>query len=560
VLDPVTIDAGLLDLPLPEVGAAIRGRFEAPLDIATACGARLVGQTEALGLEGCRQDVQRIHAAALQLQALLDDLCRAEPRSHEPGAVDGRVKSANLAILTLLEPGQATPRPTPMPGPEQRAALLVVDDSETNRDILARFLERQGHIVETAASGRDALARLAVRRFDLALLDILMPEMNGFELVEHMKANEASSQVPVIFISALDDTNGKVQAFRAGGVDYITKPFQAEEVVARVENQLKISRLQQDLGRQNQELLRKNDELVRAHQRTDLVFSALADALPGTVLDGKYRLEEKIGSGGFGAVFRGTHLGLDLPVAIKVFRPVVGNDTADALERFRQEGIAASRIKHPNAVEILDNGISSTGIAYLVMELMHGHTLEAELKANGALSPQRTAEIVVPVCEALAEVHDAGIVHRDISPENIYLHRGRKGEVVKLLDFGLSKILETPAEQTLLTLTTTGTIAGTPAYMAPERLTSNRCDARADVYSLGVIMFRMLAGRPPFQVEEGGNYALAMLLLTSDPPSLPALNPAVPAALGDLVHRAMSKNPDQRPTARGLGELLRRAV
>jgi serine/threonine protein kinase len=437
----------------------------------------------------------------------------------------------------------------------------VVDDHETNRDILSRILERRGHRLAVASGGAEALALLGQRRFDLALLDILMPGMNGFDLLQRMKADASLRDIPAIFISALDDTLGKVQAFRAGGVDYVTKPFQAEEVVARVENQLQLSRLRNDLARRNRELQRTNEELVRAQQRTDLVFSALADALPGTVLDQKYRLDEKIGSGGFGAVFRGTHLGLDLPVAIKVFRPTIGNDTPAALERFRQEGIAASRIRHPNVVEVFDNGISATGIAYLVMELMKGRTLDAELRTKGTLPPRRAAEILAPVCDALAEFHAAGIVHRDISPGNIFLHEGRHGEVVKLLDFGLSKILESSwDEETRLALTTTGAIPGTPAYMAPERLLKGDCDGRSDVYSLGVILFRMLSGRPPFEPGDRGVYALAMMHLTADPPSLRDAAPGVPPDLADLALRAMAKNPDARPSARELGELLRRSA
>jgi CheY-like chemotaxis protein len=467
------------------------------------------------------------------------------------------------ATSTRVDIVPSLPAVQPVQPAIQRAAaasVLVVDDHDTNRDILSRYLERHGHRVSTASGGRQALSLLADRPFDLVLLDIVMPDMNGYQVLQHLKADQSLSQIPVIFISALDDTLGKVQAFRAGGVDYVTKPFQADEVIARVENQLKISRLQKDLGRQNQELLRKNEELTQAQRRTDLVFSALAEALPGTVIDGKYRLDEKIGAGGFGAVYRGRHLGLDLPVAIKVFRPLPGNDTPDALERFCQEGIAASRIRHPNVVEIHDNGISSTGIAYLVMELLQGRTLAAELADSPQLPPQRTVEILLPVCQTLAEFHAAGIVHRDIKPENIYLHRGRSGEVVKLLDFGLSKIWASPDEQTHLTTSLGCAVAGTPAYMAPERLLDMAYDGRSDVYSLGVIMYRMLCGRAPFETDGNAKFAVAMLQLTAEPPSMSALNPALPPGLADLVGRMLSKDPDGRPSAGELTVMLAAAA
>jgi CheY-like chemotaxis protein len=561
VLDLSRIDAGAGDGPIANVATTIRERLGTPLATLQSVSARLLDLPGAIERPGWGADLRRIRAATLQFGALLEGMAVLDPKADD--ADPGRTTIEPPADPGTLAPvaGERTVARASGTAPARsRARLLVVDDAEPNRDILSRILERHGHDVKAVASGRDALHFLTGHSVDLVLLDILMPEMNGFELLGRLKADEGMRLVPVIFISALDDTDGKVQAFRAGGVDYVTKPFQAEEVVARVENQLQISRLQTNLARQNEELLRKNEELVRAQQRTDLVFSALADALPGTVLDGKYRLEEKIGAGGFGAVFRGTHLGLDLPVAIKVFRPMAGNDTPDALERFRQEGIAASRIRHPNAVEILDNGISATGIAYLVMELMQGRTLDAELKQRGALSVERTAEILIPVCEALADVHAEGIVHRDISPSNIYLHQGKRGEVVKLLDFGLSKMLGGGCDSTLPAVTITGSLAGTPAYMAPERFTGNECDGRSDVYSLGVIMYRMLAGKPPFDPGDGGQFALALLSLTAEPPPLPPLGADVPADLDPLVRRTMARDPAERPTAAELAALLKALV
>jgi CheY-like chemotaxis protein len=539
---------------LEHIGHQIRERLRPPLELVIGSTNTLLQSAESEGLSSSIDDVRRIRDASLRLLALTED--------HALAVAAGFVEAGPL------DPGDTVSSPMPFSGEPAlsvssslgSARLLVVDDQEANRDILSRYLQRHGLSVTTASGGRQALGLLARQAFDLVLLDIVMPDMNGYQVLQHLKSDQSLSQIPVIFISALDDTFGKVQAFKAGGVDYVTKPFQADEVIARVENQLKISRLQSDLGRQNQELLRKNEELTQAQKRTDLVFSALAEALPGTVLDGKYRLEEKIGTGGFGAVFRGTHLGLDLPVAIKVFRPLPGNDTADALERFRQEGVAASRIKHPNVVEIHDNGISSTGIAYLVMELLHGRTLASELAGRQQMPLQRTVEIIVPVCETLAEFHGAGIVHRDIKPENIYLHQGRSGEVVKLLDFGLSKIWGTPGEQTQVTMTLGDVVIGTLAYMAPERLLNQAYDGRSDVYSLGVVMYRMLCGTGPFQAEEGANYAMAMRQLMEDPPPVSSHTPGVPASLDRLVARMLSRNPEGRPPASQLPGLLTSAL
>jgi serine/threonine protein kinase len=170
--------------------------------------------------------------------------------------------------------------------------------------------------------------------------------------------------------------------------------------------------------------------------RSSLLYLTLC---PGTVLDEKYQIETKIGAGGFGTVYRATHLTLNRPVAIKIFRPAAGNATVESIERFRLEGISTCRVNHPNAISVLDFNITSTGIAYLVMELLEGRTLSSELKEMGRLLPARCAKILLPVCDALNKAHSAGIVHRDIKPDNIFLHQTREGEVVKGGRFRYSK-------------------------------------------------------------------------------------------------------------------------
>ncbi|MBL8151418.1 MAG: protein kinase, partial [Blastocatellia bacterium] len=176
-----------------------------------------------------------------------------------------------------------------------------------------------------------------------------------------------------------------------------------EQKVAERTNELVTSIKKLEIA--NQEAERKNVELIESHQRADRIFSALAEALPGTVLDGKYKLEDKIGGGGFGAVFRAKQLALGRTVAVKVFKPTPGNDSADAVERFKMEGVSASRLSHPNAVTVIDSAISQEGIAYLVMEYLSGRSLTQELRIEKKLSVKRAAEIIIPVCNALSEAH-----------------------------------------------------------------------------------------------------------------------------------------------------------
>ncbi|MFL6275475.1 MAG: protein kinase domain-containing protein [Blastocatellia bacterium] len=542
VLDPAKIVANRQAENLMALANEIRDRLTIPLSVIIDSSEWLARDTAASGQADSASDLQKIHVAGKRLQQYLQEIVRPDAQFSSPVAAE--------PDALFNSPRQAGARAA-----DEHGSLLVVDDNEMNRDILSRILMRRGHRVLMASSGREALATVAAQSVDLVLLDILMPEMDGYEVRQQMTANSALAGLPVIFISAFDDISEKIKAFQSGAVDYITKPFQAEEVLARVDNQLKIRRLQRQLEEQNHQLLRKNAQLVEEQKRTDIAFSALSDALPGAVLDRKYHLEEKIGSGGFGAVFRATHLGLDRAVAVKVFRPMPGNDSPEGLDRFRLEGISASRINHPNAVTVLDCGISDSGIAYLVMELLEGHSLSEELKQQGVLPPSRVIEIILPVCRVLAEVHEQGIVHRDIKPDNIFLHRGKDGEVVKVVDFGLAKIFGDEANIATAN-TVTGGIVCTPAYMAPERMTSDSYDGRADVYSLGVIMFQMLAGHAPFKASEGGAMALMLMHVMKEPPGLRDSNPAVPPEIEALVLETLRKDPQTRPDARQLAARL----
>ncbi|MBX7221502.1 MAG: protein kinase [Blastocatellia bacterium] len=323
------------------------------------------------------------------------------------------------------------------------------------------------------------------------------------------------------------------------------------------ENMEKLKSAKLDVERKNEALERVNAELIVSQQQADRIFSALAEALPGTVLEGKYRLEEKIGAGGFGVVFQATHLVLNRPIAVKVFKPSPGNDSAEAVERFIREGRSASRLTHPNAIHIFDSGISSEGIAYLVMELLQGRSLADELAMTPILSQRRMVGIVVPVCEALAEAHRLGIIHRDIKPENIYLTQTSEGETVKVVDFGIAKMLGDEISGDLGKLTGTGRLVGTPFYMAPERLEGGSYDGRSDVYSLGIVMFEMLCGQKPFRLQEGsGLVSLVLAHLQEIPPRPRNLNPQIAPGIESLMLRALEKDPAKRLTASELGTSL----
>lgn len=315
-----------------------------------------------------------------------------------------------------------------------------------------------------------------------------------------------------------------------------------------------------ELRTKNIALAESRAETVRAAARSELIYSALSEALPGTVLDDKYRVEAKLGSGSFGTVYRGVHMHLNHPVAIKVFRPTVGSGAPEALEQFRLEGITACRITHPNAVSVLDFDVAAGSLAYMVMELLEGRSLAEELEELERLPVDRCRRIGAEVCDVLTAAHEAGLIHRDVKPSNVFLHHVKGEEHVKVIDFGIAKLMNADLalfDSAGARRTATGVLLGTPAYMAPERLNSEPYDGQADVYAVGVLLYEMLTGTLPFTAKRTGNWSLAMMIGLKEAPLPSSVEPSVPPEMDDLVRRALSKSPAMRPTAAEFARLLR---
>lgn len=435
-----------------------------------------------------------------------------------------------------------------------RATILTVDDTPENLLLLNGILQRADYTVRAANSGTRALKIAEREAPELILLDINMPEMDGYEVCRALKSRPELAAIPVIFLSALHDVSDKLLGFEAGAVDYVTKPFEEAEVLARVETQLRLYRLQRELEQRNRELVATNERLLREQQRTAEMFSAVTDLLPGRVLDETYRIETKIGVGGFGVVYRGTDLRLQRTVAVKVLHPT--GDHPSRLARFRVEGIAACRVRHPNAVEVFASGYSQ-GVAYLAMELLRGYTLSWLMREHGALPVARATSIALQVCDALTAAHAARVIHRDITPANVFVHQTPEGEIVKVLDFGIARLVD-DAKPSGEVLTRAGELVGTPEYMPPERLLGGTYDASADVYSVGVLLYRMLSGERLFEEQTSYDMAEAIRLhLSSAPRPLLEVAPGVPAAIAELTMRMLAKDPAARPTSREAAEELR---
>lgn len=260
----------------------------------------------------------------------------------------------------------------------------------------------------------------------------------------------------------------------------------------------------------------------------------------GKELGGRYKIERVLGRGTFGVVFVATHSWTNRKVAVKVLHPRGTTTTPTMAKRFLREAQAAAALRHRNVVDVLDMG-EAEGTAFIALELLEGEELSARLKREGRLGVVDTLKILLPVLDALHAAHARGMVHRDVKAENIFLHDDAGELVPKILDFGTVRTAyasdETP-------LTEAGAILGTPHYMAPEQIVSNTLTAAADIWSCGVLAFRMLAGQFPF---DGPNPTIVLTTAFTKPaPALGGLVPGIPPGIAAAVDRALAKAPEAR--------------
>ncbi|HEV2801660.1 MAG TPA: serine/threonine-protein kinase [Pyrinomonadaceae bacterium] len=273
------------------------------------------------------------------------------------------------------------------------------------------------------------------------------------------------------------------------------------------------------------------------------------------VIANRFRIECEIGKGGMGTVYLATHLGLERPVAIKVLKTEFAADP-EVAERFMREARTMARLRHARAAMIFDAGSLPDGRPFIVMEHVEGSTLADVLAREGRFTPERAVRIACEICDVLAEAHALGIVHRDLKPSNIMLNeRG-----VSVLDFGIAKVLTASADVTKTHATTeSGLIIGTPRYMSPEQCLGKPVGTASDLYSVGVLVYEMLAGQPPFTDQLQS--AVLVRQATTPPPPLMARCPEAPRRLALITHTLLAKNPADRPkSAREARRLLEQSI
>jgi len=639
------------------------------------------------------------------------------------GAVEGPGLAEYDAILNALEQdarevdldrsraSPETPRAIAYVA-DHPARILIVDDERHNRQLMEIMLGAEGYLLQTAASGEEALAMVARQPPDLILLDIMMPGLDGYQVAARIKDDLATRNIPVIMVSALDDRNSRMLGLSIGAEDSLTKPVDRAELCLRVKNLLRLKaygdyhdKHRQALRDVNEELQSVNAKLGDAQETISRLLAsspaasesfpawtkALAaeiaaaigaraigiwevdrevitavsdgglsppsreklaslvtatgphylDAGEGTIVPvtggsgelcgvfvvsgsdvawgdterrllvgfahqlggalemsrmrrqlvvaeerrvatrrelhergiatlqicprcrrcydhvkatcpedgatldsprplpylllGRYRFLQVLGQGGMGVVFSAHDQKLGRDVAVKLLRPEhFGN--AGLMQRFAREAHAVARIQHPGVIDLFDSGELDDGTAFLVMEKLTGRDLRHFLRTFGRGRPAQVARLVRQGCAALGAAHRAGVVHRDVKPENIFLVDDPSGFRVKLLDFGIAKSMSFDHG-----LTQMGELLGTPAYMSPEHAGGIDVDSRSDVYQFAAVVYEALTGRA---AVEGGDFASVLFnVLKVAPPPVSAVLSGISPEVDAAFASALAKDP-----------------
>ena len=614
---PVNHIVGYCELLLEDTAPADGGRREA-LQTAIASAREVIALIEGAlpasgqGVTGADVDAlrARMRPAHDRIMAAMESLQPPDARDHPDGADIAKVRRATGQLLALdrrsaevPRPAEGAPAPT-APAPAGKGRILVVDDVEDNRAVLMRHLVRQGYQVEDASDGATALRMAAAGTFDLMLLDVRMPGIDGKEVLVRIKKDAATRDLPVVMISAADELETIAGCIEAGADDFLPKPFDPVLLRARVSASIEKKRLRDmevDYLRQVHrvveaavaveqgrylagslaEVAGRDDAIghlarvfdtmaagVRAREerlsaQVSILKREIEEAkggksdrdtdeldaetlLPGATFADRYTIIRVVGRGGMGTVYKAHDRELAEEIAIKLLRADALRGDPTMVERFKSEIRLARRISHTTVVRTHDFG-EAAGAYYVTMEYVEGITVRDLIDLRGTLSAAATLGIARQLAQALQVAHEQGVIHRDIKPQNLLLDAAG---VLKVMDFGIATLAGATS-----TITQAGMVVGTPAYMAPEQLLAETVDARSDLYAVGVVLYECLTGELPHQALN--NVSLIAKVLNNIPVSPQERNPDVPSLLSALVMRLLDKDAARRPAdAEELGRLL----
>lgn len=392
--------------------------------------------------------------------------------------------------------------------------ILVVDDDVGVRDNLARLLRMEGFDVLEAGDGRAGWEIVQQEMPDLVLSDVMMPVMDGHQLLVALRGNAATASIPFLFVTALTDRMDRRQGMNLGADDYLCKPFTRDDILDAIDARLKRSKVLQKPA------------------------PALSEPVPAVAVKG-YRLVRRLGGGGMSEVYLAQREKDGQQLALKLLDTRL-NDEGNMLDRFIQECELLEQIEHPNVARIYGHGFTDSH-AFITMEYFAYGDIRQRMAAG--FSPFEALVIALQVAMALAQIHAQGIVHRDVKPGNLML---RDDGSVALIDFGVAKHAQRRLEHTQH-----GEIVGSPYYMSPEQAACKPVSPASDIYAMGAIFYEMVTGRRPYTSEtmEG------ILNLHLHAPT-PRFEPKY-AEFQELLDRTMHKDPAQRfSSARAVVEYI----
>ncbi len=421
------------------------------------------------------------------------------------------------------------------------AAILVVDDDPDVVRILRVAFGLAGHEVVATADPARAVALAAAAGVQAAVLDIaLSPQVSGYDLLRSLRAQPRTAGVPVLFLSAQRTPVERVRGLQAGADDYVTKPFDAPEVVLRVERLMSAAR-QHRAAPAEDEAARLKEALARIEERR-----RLGEPFDETFI-GRYLVLDVLGEGGMGTVYKGWDPRLQRAVALKTIRPEpqgVETDRSEMVHRLLLEAIMVAQISHPNIVAVFDVG-DARDVGFIAMEWVDGVTLQRHLRRVGRLAPDQAVPLGAGLFRGLAAAHENRLVHHDVKPGNVLL--GRNG-AVKVTDFGVAELMSSWVRDARM-------VYGTPGYLPPETLRGRGYDERGDVFSAGVILWQCLTGAAPFAGETAE--ISTRRTLTLDLPPLSARVPDAPEELDELLAELLQRDERRRlATAAAAAERL----
>jgi eukaryotic-like serine/threonine-protein kinase len=422
--------------------------------------------------------------------------------------------------------------------------ILVIEDEAALRQNIVETLQYEGFVIIEAENGLVGV-QLALQYIpDLIVCDVMMPELDGYDVLRKLQSDAKTAIIPFIFLTALADRQYVRYGMTLGADDYLTKPFTPDELLDTVQTRLA----------KHVTAINTYSNFVSTAPVLDIASSS--QSLIGATING-YQIWEKIGEGGSGAVYKAYQPSIGREVAIKVLRQKYAG-SIEFIHRFQTEAELVARLEHPHIIPLYDYWHDTNGV-YIVMRWLRGGSLQNALEQDGKWNVARIRHLLDQVCDALSVAHSVGIIHRDLKPDNILLdERGN----AYLTDFGLAKnlfsgtsdvrpgqnlseLLEAQNDffkqqpTSTLYITDSEQLAGTPAYLSPEQIRFETLSVQSDIYSLGITLYEMLCGNHPFIGTLG---EVILQHLHQDLPSIHEYCPDLPKAIDDVIHRATAKD------------------